>query len=133
MTHVEKNRKYLFFCFLQADKRFVNDVYLALRKLQIKTNKPQKFLSPSRPYSKGRSLEEWRIYIGSKKTLKDLLRKIKFAHPLKQIRSALILKKINGPGRTRTSDLGVAQAISPRQGDIITTRPQARKRKENLV
>lgn len=106
LTHTEKNRKQLYFVFVQSDKRFVYQVYKALNKLGIKTNEPRKFKSPSIPYAKGRSLIEWRLYIGSKSGLNILLNKIKFKHPLKRKRRKDILKIISGPGEDRTLDSG---------------------------
>lgn len=106
LTHTEKNRKQLYFVFVQSDKKFVYQVYKALNKLGIKTNEPRKFKSPPIHYANGRSLIEWRLYIGSKSGLNILLNKIRFKHPLKKKRRKDILKIINGPGEDRTLDSG---------------------------
>ncbi|NCN39393.1 MAG: hypothetical protein GW914_03360, partial [Candidatus Aenigmarchaeota archaeon] len=91
LSNVEKGTKSLFFVFLQADKRFVEDVSAALKRLNI-SNRIYKFPSPSKPGEINRDLIEWRIYIGSKKILRDFLIKIPFHHPLKNKRREIILK-----------------------------------------
>lgn len=94
LTHIEKKRKHLFFCFVQADKRFTMEVYSALQKLGVNVNKPKQFLSPSYPYATGRNLIEWRIYIGSRKTLQTFLSIIKFRYSHKKRRAEMILRKL---------------------------------------
>lgn len=97
LPHIEKERKDLYFLFLQSDKRIVFEVWECLNNLGIPTNEPKPFKSPKDLYSKIRDRIEWRIYIGSKKTLRTLLKLIKFKHPIKKMRSKMILDVINGP------------------------------------
>jgi DNA-binding transcriptional regulator WhiA len=94
LTHVEKERKSLFATFTQADSNFISEVYSALHKLDINVNKPRSWLSVTSPTNKSRTRKSWRIYVGSKKVLYDLLRKIEFRHPKKKLRASLILQKL---------------------------------------
>ncbi len=91
-----KDKKQVYFVFVQKDKNFVYDVYRSLKFLDIDVNEPRPFYSPKKPYDKIRNLEEWRIYIGSKKVLSDFLKKIKFKHPIKYKKSKLVEKIIMG-------------------------------------
>jgi hypothetical protein len=92
-----KDGKQVYFVFVQRDKKFVFEVYHYLKSLGINLNEPRMFLSPKKPYERGRELEEWRIYIGSKKTLLDFLNKIKFKNPDKKRKAEKVMKIIMGP------------------------------------
>ena len=93
LPHVEERKIKPFFVFVQADRRFVEDVSRALEEIGI-NNKVHKFMSPSKPGEIDRNLEEWKIYIGSKKILKDFLIKVPFFHPLKRKRREILLKTL---------------------------------------
>ena len=96
LSNVEKGSKSLYFVFSQSDKKIVFEVYNCLKYLGLEINKPKSFKSQSAPYIGDKRLVQWRIYIGSKKTLKKFLSIIKFRHPQKKIR-AEIMHKILGP------------------------------------
>lgn len=94
----DKNRN-VYFVFVQRDKNFVFDIYKCLISLGLNINKPRVFYTVKGPGFKNRDLEEWRIYIGSKKTLYNFLDKISFLHPIKKNKSDIIKNKIiSGPG-----------------------------------
>lgn len=96
----DKSRTQCYFVFMQVDKNFVFEVYECLCYLGLHVNKPRVFYSPKKPYDSERKLEEWRIYIGSKKDLYEFLNKIQFLYPTKKSKSEVVKKIIlDGPGR----------------------------------
>ena len=105
LPHIEKNRKNLYFIFIQADKRFVFEIFESLKKLRLRVNTPRLHIaSPS--INKGiKETKEWRIYIGAKKDLYNFLKTIRFLHPMKRLRSDLIIKKIVGLERVERSTI----------------------------
>ncbi len=94
LTHMEKERKSIYFVFVQSDKKFLFEVFCELKKLGIDVNIPRMWMSPIKPYDKERKLKEWKIYIGSKKTLGKFLKLINFKHPMKKLRSEMMMKKL---------------------------------------
>ncbi len=100
-----KKKKNLYFVFVQSDKKFVFEIHQCLISLGVHVNLPRKFMSPAKPYAKSRQLEEWRIYVGSKKDLKDLLNIIHFKHPNKIKKSREVKGELDGFGEIRTPDL----------------------------
>ncbi len=117
-----KNNTY--FTFVQRDKIFVFEVYECLKSLGIHVNEPKIFYSPVKPYSEGRDLEEWRIYIGSKKDLYNLLSKISFYHPSKKTKAEKVKVIVGLVGFEPTT---FSILSSARQGNVIASRPQAHK------
>lgn len=95
LTHVEKNRKQLYFTFLQSDKNFVEEVRTALISLNIDVNPTYLFLSP-KTFEKNapRTRKEWRIYIGSRKMLRKFLGIILLRHPEKAMRAKMMQTKL---------------------------------------
>ena len=98
LPHIETGTKSIFFVFSQVDKNLVYDVYQSLLDLDIQVNKPLMWLSTNSPRDRRRHLKQYRIYIGSKKILKQFLSIIPFCHPFKKIRAKMLLEKLNGPG-----------------------------------
>jgi len=100
--HTEKGVKSRFFLFTQSSVNFVEEIYEALKKLQIPVNKPRPFLSTNSPYDRRRQLIESRIYLGSGESLKTLIQIIPFRHKIKKSRALCVMNSLNGSARIRT-------------------------------
>lgn len=120
LSRIDHGTKQKYFSFAQKDKRFTFEVHRALIELGINANRPRKQKFNNTLGKTGKN-ELWRIYIGGKKDLSELLQKIKFRHPEKNNRAKLIQKSLGmGPGR-------IELPPRPCQGRILTTRLQAQR------
>jgi len=100
LSKVGSNNKNIYFVFSQSDKEIVFDIYEALKSLEIEVNPPRSFRSQSKPYSGNKDLIQWKIYIGSKKTLTKFLRIVKFRHPSKRKKAEKLIKYLGSWSRS---------------------------------